>query len=239
MVAWIASCCGWLLTQGIAGATAQEQLREEQQQPQEQQDDKKGSADKAATDGGTQSPPAATTSRPADKPKRVITNDDLKSSPFSSFGGVFYTNSGSVNDCDAACFDQVRMMAQVDATKSPSWRTDLLRQLDVVRSDAEWQAYLHQLYDAHRRVCELTFDKADELKKAGNRRNLGPQEVAISDKYDEKMKNAQASLDAVVAQQSAMQRKFADHPYANSFATIQGTRMQAGFCSQARVIYLQ
>jgi hypothetical protein len=52
------------------------------------------------------------------------------------------------------------------------------------------------------------------------------------------MKAAQADLSAVVARQSAVQRIFADKPYANSFATVQGTRMQGGFCSQARVIYL-
>ena len=226
---WIAAGSGPFLPGTFVAAAAQQPL----------QDDKKAPADNPTTGDAAQAPATEAPAKPTNKPKRVITNDDIKSSPFSSFGGLFYTNSGSINDCDASCFDQVRMMAQVDPGKNPNWRTDLLRQLDVVRSDGEWQAYLHELYDAHRKVCQLTFDKADELKKAGNRRNLGPQEVAISDKYDEKMKAAQEDLSAVVARQSAMQRKFADNPYANSFATVQGIRMQGGFCTQARVIYPQ
>lgn len=173
------------------------------------------------------------------KPKKVITNDDIKSSPFAGFGGLFYTNSGSVNDCDANCFDQVRLFAQLNADKNSDWRRDVLKQLDQVRSDGEWQAYLHELYEAHQKVCQLTFDKADELRRSGNTRNLGPQEIAITEKYDAKMKAAQAELSAAVARQSTLQKKFVDRPYANSFATVQGTRMQTGFCSQARVIYPQ
>ena len=206
---------------------------------QQQPDEKKAGADKLSTDGATQTPTSPPPAQPTGKPKKVITNDDIKSSPFSSFGGLFYTSTGSINDCDANCFDQVRMMAQVNPGKNPNWRTDVLRQLDLVRSDAEWQAYLHELYDAHRAICQLTFDKQDELRRSGNNRNLGPQEIAITDKYDEKMKAAQAELSAVVARQSTLQKKFAERRYANSFATLQGTRMQGGFCTQARVIYPQ
>lgn len=53
------------------------------------------------------------------------------------------------------------------------------------------------------------------------------------------MKTAQAELSAEVARQFMLQKKFTDKPYANTFAGIQGTRMQGGFCSQARVIYLR
>jgi hypothetical protein len=176
---------------------------------------------------------------PAVKPKKVITNDDIRSSPFAGFGGLFYTNSGSINDCDANCFDQVRLFAQVNAEKNSDWRRGVLKELELVRSDGEWQAYLHELYDAHQKVCQLTFDKGDELKRSGNTRNLGPREIAITEKYDVKMKAAQAELSAVVGRQTTLQKKFADKRYANSFATAQGTRMQAGFCSQARVIYSQ
>jgi hypothetical protein len=206
----------------------------------QQQDDKKPPADKPTSGSAAQVPAmSATVAKPATKPKRVITNDDIQSSPFAGFGGLFYTNSGSINDCDANCFDQIRMSAQLNADKNSDWRRDVLRQLDQVRSDGEWQAYLHELYDAHNTICHLTFDKTDELRKSGNTRNLGPQEIGITEKYDEKMKSAQAILSAAVARQSTVQRKFAEKPYANSFATVQGTRMQAGFCSQARVIFLQ
>ena len=149
----------------------------------------------------------------------------------------FGRNSGSINDCEADCFDQVRAFAQVDAEKNPNWRRDVLQQLELVRADSEWQANLHDLYDAQRKVCQVTFDKTDEMRMSGNTRNLGPQEIAITEKYDAQMKAALAELSAAVAQQFMLQKKFADKPYANSFAMIPGTRMQGGFCSQARVIY--
>jgi hypothetical protein len=72
---------------------------------------------------------------------------------------------------------------------------------------------------------------------SGNTRNLGPQEIAITEKYEAHMKTAQAELSAAVARQFMLQKKFADNPYANSFATIQRTRLPGGFCSEARVIY--
>ncbi len=131
------------------------------------------------------------------------------------------------------------MFAQLDVGKNPNWRREVLEQLDVVRSDSEWQAYLHELYDAHRNICQLTFDKNDELCRSGNTRNLGPQDIVINEKYDLKMKSAEVDLTAAVARQSSLQRKFADKPFATSFAMVQAMRMQGGFCSQARVIYLQ
>jgi hypothetical protein len=225
-LAWIALlvCCAFgfpLFSPGTVCA---------QEQPAEQ----KPPADKPATDAS-----AASSATSANKPKRVITNDDIRSSPFSTFGGLFYTNSGSINDCDAGCFDQVHLMGHLGLDKNPNWRTDVLRQVDQVRSDGEWQAYLHELYNAHNRICQLTFDKEDELRRSGNRRNLGPQEIAITERYDEKAKAAEADLSELVAQQPVLQKKFFSKPYANAFASVQGFRMRSGFCSQARVIYLQ
>jgi hypothetical protein len=228
VVLWCAAGATLFLLGSMAMAAAEVQ----------QQDDKRAPADQPAADSAQQTPAtAADVAKPPAKPKRVITNDDIKSSPYSGFGGLFYTNSGSINDCDANCFDQVRAFAQVDAERNPNWRRDVLQQLELVRSDSEWQAYLHDLYDAHRKVCQVTFDKTDEMRTSGNTRNLGPQEIAITEKYDAQMKTVQGELSAAVARQFLLQKKFADKPYANSFATIQGTRMQGGFCSQARVIY--
>jgi hypothetical protein len=87
-------------------------------------------------------------------------------------------------------------------------------------------------------VCQLGFDKQDELRRSGaSFRNLGPQQIAITEKYDERTKAAQDELSGQVARQQSVQRKFVDRPYANAFASVQGTRMMGGFCSQARVIY--
>jgi hypothetical protein len=209
----------------------------------QQQQEQKPLVDKTAADGAAQASttPATATpaaANPASKPRHVITNDDIKPSPYGSFGGLFYMSAGSINDCDAGCFDQIRGMAMVNSDTNPNWRRDVLRQLDLVRSDAEWQAYLHDLYRAHNKLCQLTFDKQDELRRSGGSfRNLGPQQIAITEKYDEQTKAAQGDLSAQVARQQLIQMKFAAKPYANGFATIQGTRMMGGFCSQAKVIY--
>lgn len=166
------------------------------------QDDKKATPDKPTGDGVTQTPDeAATPAKPANKPRKVITNDDIKSSPYAGFGGVFYINTGSINDCDLSCFDQVHLFAVVRfyPDKKPAWRQEVLEQFEGVRSDSEWQAYLHELYDAHQKICQITFDKTDELRRFGYRRNLGPQEIAMVEKYDAKEKAVQAELAAVVA----------------------------------------
>jgi hypothetical protein len=204
----------------------------------QQQQDQKPPADETAAGGAAQASTTPATAKPASKPRHVITNDDIKPSPYSSFGGLFYMSAGSINDCDAGCFDQVRVMAMANSETNPNWRREVLRQLDRVRSDAEWQAYLHDLYRAHNKLCQLTFDKQDELRRSGgSSRNLGPQQIAITEKYDEQTKAAQDDLSAQVARQPQIQKKFAENPYANAFATIQGTRMMGGFCSQAKVIY--
>jgi hypothetical protein len=204
----------------------------------QQQQDQRPTADKTTADGAAQASTTAATGKPASKPRHVITNDDIKSSPYSSFGGLFYMSTGSINDCDAGCFDQVRAMAMVNSETNPNWRREVLRQLDLVRSDGEWQAYLHNVYRAHNKVCQFTFDKQDELRRSGaSFRNLGPQQIAITEKYDQQTKAAQDELSAQVARQQHIQKKFAEKPYPNAFATIQGTRMMGGFCSQAKVIY--
>jgi hypothetical protein len=201
----------------------------------QQQQDQRPPADKSALDSAAQ---ASASAKAASKPRHVITNDDIKPSNDSGFGGLFYTSAGSINDCDAGCFDQVHGMAMVRSETNPNWREEVLRQLELVRSDGEWQAYLHDVYRAHNKVCQLGFDKQDELRRSGaSFRNLGPQQIAITEKYDDRTKAAQDELSGQVARQQGIQMKFAGRPYANAFASIQGTRMMGGFCSQARVIY--
>lgn len=223
-----------LLWPGAANnVAAQEQV---QQQNGTQAED--NAAAKGASSGQNDASQSRATeqAKPA-KVKHVITNDDIKPSPYANFGGLFYFSTGSINDCDSACFDQVRTMATFNSDKNPNWRTQVLRELEQVRSNSEWQTYLRALYGAHNKICQLTFDKQDELRRSGNSRNVGPTEIAIAEKYEDQTKAAQNELNAEVARQSAEQKKFAEKPYANAFASLQGTRMMGGFCSQAKVIY--
>jgi hypothetical protein len=200
-------------------------------------DDRKSSSDKTTTTATA--PAQSAEAKPAAKPKHVITNDDIKSSPDSGFGGVFYTNSGSINDCNADCFDQVRSLSMVDAGNDLNWRRDVLNQIEFVRSNGQWQAYLHELFNAHNKICQLNFDKSDELRRSGGTRNMGPQQVAITEKYDRSLGPAQAELSAAVARQSAEQKKFGGKPFANAFSSLQAAHMAAGFCSQSKMIFLQ
>jgi hypothetical protein len=204
---------------------------------QSQSPDDKKSSDKNSTT--TTAPAQSAEAKPVVKPKHVITNDDIKPSPDSGFGGVFYTNSGSINDCNADCFDQVRSLSMVDAGNDLNWRRDVLHQIESVRSNGEWQAYLHELFNAHNKICQLNFDKSDELRRSGGTRNMGPQQVAITEKYDRSLGAAQAELSAAVARQSTEQKKFSGKPFANAFSSLQGAHMAAGFCSQSKMIFLQ
>jgi hypothetical protein len=200
----------------------------------------KTTPDKSMTGGSQQSAKDALASKTPEKFRKVITNGDIQSSPFTTFGGLFYTSAGSINDCDAFCFDQVRILAfQPSSEKNPHWRQEVLEQIEFVRSDSLWQSYLHQLYDAHNRICRATFDKQDEMHGSGNMRNMGPQEIAITEKYEKKIKDEQDNLAELLARQAEMQKRFADKPYANSFATLRGNRMLTGYCSKARMIYPQ
>jgi hypothetical protein len=179
-----------------------------------------------------------TSAKAATKAKKIITNDDIKSSPASGFGGVFYVSAGAINNCDSMCFNQLRGNAWPGGKENPNWRRDILQQLDFVRSDSEWQGYLHELYRAHDAICQLTFEKQDEMRRSGSTRNLGPQEIAIADKYDDKISTTQATLTSAVARESELRQRFAGKPIANGFAMTQGVRMQGGFCSQSKVIFL-
>jgi hypothetical protein len=183
--------------------------------------------------------PQTADAKPASKPKKVITNDDIASSPYTAFNGIFYLQTRSVNDCDASCFDQVRTFSFEDTSKNPNWRREALQQLQLVRTDAEWQTYLRELYQMHNEICKVQFDKQDEQRMWGNTRNVGAQDIAISEKYDAKTKNAQDDLAAVEAKEFKLEKKFADKPFAKGFATVQANRMRSGFCSQARVLYPQ
>ena len=147
---------------------------------------------------------------------------------------------GSINDCDASCFDQIRVLSHVDISKSATdWRREVLKEIDAVRSNSDWQAYLHQLYDAHNTVCQLKKDRQDELNVGGMRRNVSPEDIAIAEKYDRKDQAAQDQLAALVAQQAVRQKLFQDKPYATAFSTLQGMRMQCGTCAPIVIIYHQ
>jgi hypothetical protein len=54
-----------------------------------------------------------------------------------------------INDCDRYCFENVRQLARAPSCSNPNWKRDLLQAIDRVRSDAEWQTDLRELYNVH------------------------------------------------------------------------------------------
>lgn len=207
-------------------------------QRQQQQDAKPAPAEKPPADAAQQAPatPAAP-AKPADKPKKVITNDDLKSYGDGGSTGGFLTGFGPINDCNKSCFDQVRMFARVDAAENPNWKREALDGIDWVRRDTEWQRYLRDVYDVRRKGCQLASDKMQELARFADPRNVTPQEIAIDEKYDGKIKAAQAELETVRARQDALLKRFAANPYALQFATVQGMRLTSIYCPPITIFY--
>src|SRR5689334_2456632 len=107
----------------------------------------------APSDKPTQ-PPADAKSPKAHK--KVYTNDNLPKANPGDFSGADFSE---INNCDRNCFEQVRQLAHVFPGSNPNWKRDLLRALDTVRKDADWQKYLRDLYDVHQRFCALGEEK--------------------------------------------------------------------------------
>jgi hypothetical protein len=193
--------------------------------PVEQQDAKPRTAQQPSDS----QPAPQTPEKTAAKPKKVITNDDLKPA---RGGGFSVADFAEINDCDRTCFEQVRQLARVAPASNPNWKRDLLAAVDTVRKNAEWQGYLHSLYDIHLKFCQFGAEKRDELAKNADPHNVTPREIAIDDKYDAKFKQAQAELQEVYSRQAALQGQFGGNAFALQFSSVQTSRIQNAPCEQ-------
>lgn len=203
---------------------------------QQQQNPKPSPTEQKPSDTPQLQPPAAPAApalpaKPPDKPRKVITNDDLKGGGGSAFSPMEFSE---VNDCDRYCFENVRQMARVPAGSNPNWKRDLLQAIDRVRNDAEWQTYLRALYDVHLKFCQLGDEKREELNREADPHNVTPREIAIDDKYDAKFKEVQATLQTLYYRQADLQRKFGANPFALQFSMVQTSRIQNANCAQQR-----
>jgi hypothetical protein len=176
-------------------------------------------------------PPAAADAKPPKPHKKVYTNDNLPKANPGDFSGADFSE---INNCDRNCFEQVRQLAHVFPGSNPKWKRDLLRALDTVRKDADWQKYLRDLYDVHQRFCALGAEKRDELAYVADPANVTPREIAVEDKYDAKFKQAQSSLEQVSARQHGLQQLFAASPFSLQFSQLQVSRIQNAPCGSQR-----
>lgn len=184
----------------------------------------------APSDNSTR-PPATADARSPKPHKKVYTNDNLPKANPGDFSGADFSE---INNCDRNCFEQVRQLAHVFPGSNPNWKRDLLRALDTVRKDADWQKYLRDLYDVHQRFCALGEEKRDELAHVADPNNVTPGELVVEDKYDVKFKQAQASLEHVSARQHGLQQLFAASPFSLQFSQLQVSRIQNAPCGSQR-----
>ena len=139
-----------------------------------------------------------------------------------------------INDCDRYCFENVRQSARAPTGSNPNWKRDLLQAIDRVRSDAEWQTYLRELYNVHLKFCQLGDEKREELNRDADPHNVTPREIAIDDKYDAKFKEVQATLQTLYYRQADLQKRFGANPFAFQFSIVQTSRIQNANCAQQR-----
>jgi len=194
----------------------------------QQNDPKRPSKEKQPPDS-QQKQPSTQAAKPAAKPKKVITNDDLAGS-----GGGFGFSSAEfsqINECDRNCFLNLQQSIRIDPAQNPHWRRDVLRAIDLVRKDAAWQRILRDVYDLHLKTCDLQAEKQEELAKSADPNNVTPQEVDIEEKYEVKFKELQEQLNAVRARQSTLKGD-AENPVVFRFRIDQENRLQGAPCAQ-------
>jgi len=188
---------------------------------------------KPAPSDNPSQPPAGADAKPSNPRKKVYTNDNLPKANPGDFSGADFSE---INNCDRNCFEQVRQLAHVFPGSNPNWKRDLLRALDTVRKDADWQKYLRDLYDVHQRFCALGAAKRDEIAYVADPANVTPREIAVEDKYDAKFKQAQSSLEQVSARQHGLQQLFGASPFSLQFSQVQVSRIQNAPCGSQRYL---
>lgn len=188
---------------------------------------------KPAPSDNPSQPPAGADAKPSNPRKKVYTNDNLPKANPGDFSGADFSE---INNCDRNCFEQVRQLAHVFPGSNPNWKRDLLRALDTVRKDADWQKYLRDLYDVHQRFCALGAEKRDEIAYVADPANVTPREIAVEDKYDAKFKQAQSSLEQVSARQHGLQQLFGASPFSLQFSQLQVSRIQNAPCGSQRYL---
>lgn len=171
--------------------------------------------------------PQAQPANPAKPHAKVYTNENLPSAAGDS-GGLDF---GSINDCDRRCFEQVRTLAHVSPAANPNWKRDLLRGLEPVRKDPEWQQYLRDIYEAHLRFCQIGEEKREELARVADPNNVTARELNVDDKYDAKFRQAQATLENLYLRQRPLQQKFAFSNFSLQFSQLQVSRIQSAPCA--------
>jgi hypothetical protein len=177
-------------------------------------------------------PHAPTVAKPAPRPKRVFTNDDLQGK-----GSILFPTQGDIgididqlNYCDRACFEQVRQAARIPAGASSQWKHDLLDGIEKIKADGQWQAMLVDLARMKDKYCQLGRDKNADLARHSDPRTVTGPELSIDDEYQRKFDALRDETAAVYGRSYVVAQKFSG--ITQQFANLQQQRVMNASCVQ-------
>jgi hypothetical protein len=162
----------------------------------------------ATPDASTPPPTTQDASKPAAKPHRVITNEDIEAQREQLVSANSDIDIGNINDCDAACFEAVRAWSNPYVVRNTDWKRDLLHDIDQVTQDAKWQLALYQIARLKSRFCDLNQDKNDAIAETADPRKMTEDEIAIDEAYDRKFQAAQSELNAAYVEADTIIRTY-------------------------------
>jgi hypothetical protein len=213
----------------LAGGT----VSRAQTQPVQSGDQKPGPA--APPSGTAPDQPQASSSpdaKPAPRPKRVFTNDDLDGK-----GSILFPNQGEIgididelNYCDRACFEQVRQAARIPAGAGSQWKHDLLNGIEKIKADGQWQAMLVDLARVKTKYCQLGQQKNADLARHSDPRNVTGPEISIEEEYQRKFDALRDETAAVYGRSYQVAQKFSG--VTQQFANLQQQRVMNASCVQ-------
>lgn len=177
---------------------------------------------------GPASLPAHKPQKPFRKARRVITNDDIDGIG-SIYKGAYGPDLTYVNDCDRGCFESVRVAAHIYPS-GLQWKKDLLDAIERVKTDGPWQGLLSDFGSVRGKFCMLEQERAEELAREADPRNVTPVEISIEEKYDRLFKAAQAELLNLYDRAQLLRQAHASNGLEIAFMNLQTGRIIAASC---------
>jgi hypothetical protein len=166
----------------------------------------------------------AATSKPVEKPHKVITNDDIEGkgqAMFPSSGGVI--DLSRINDCDRYCFEQVRQASHIAPGSGQGWKRTLLESIDKVRADSTWQSILAQMAHIKGKYCSLEADKNADLARLARPGTVTESELSIEEAYERKFRALQQETAVMYERAEPVRAKYSGAIV--QFMTIQQQRI--------------
>jgi hypothetical protein len=188
----------------------------------------------AAQKPGQPSSPDASP-KPQEKPKKVITNEDIEGTG----AALFPSNSGidlnKINECDRACFEQMRQAARISPGANPQWKRTLLDGIEKVKSDGEWQARLGGIARVRGKYCDLEKERNIEMARRSGPGTVTPEEINLEELYARKFAALQRELVFAYERADASRAKYSG--IVVQFMTLQEQRVSSAVCVQAPPVY--